>query len=86
MLLVVPPYKKLYGFLSPKPMSFFLTRQIDVILVKSCLPLAEENEVNAEGNEVNTAAAQLCFPRQSWHPQMSKKSYPWRAASLPEGP
>lgn len=71
MLLLVLPYKKLYSFLCPKLMSCFLTRQIDVIHAKNCLPPAEENEVNAEGNEVNTAAARVCLPRQSWHPQMS---------------
>lgn len=81
MPLVIPPHKKLYSCLSPEPMPFFLTRQRDVIDVKSCLPLAEENEVNAEGNEANVAAARLC-----WRPWISKKSHPWRAASLPGGP
>lgn len=85
MLLVVSPYKKLHGFLSPKPMSFFAAWQIH-ILVKNCLPPAEENEVNKEGNEISSATARLCFlPRWSWHQQLSKKSHPWRVASLPEG-
>lgn len=85
-LLVVPTCKKLYSFLSSKHMSFFLTRHIDIIHMMSCLPLAEENEVSAEGNEVNAVAAQLCFLRWGWHPWMSKKFQPWRAASLLESP
>lgn len=66
MLLVVPPYKKLHGFLYPKSMSFFIAWQTDNY-VKNCLPSAEDSEINTEGNEVNTAAAQLCFLRQGWH-------------------
>lgn len=85
-ILAVPLYKELYSFLSSEPLSSFLTRQIDVIQVKNCLLLAEEKEVNAEGNEVNVAVAQLCFLRQNWHPWMFKKSHPQSPASLPEGP
>lgn len=70
MILAVPLYEELYSFLSAEPMSSFLTRQRDVTQVKSCLSLAEEKEVNAEGNEVNVAVAQLCFLRQNWHPWM----------------
>lgn len=64
MILAVPLYEELCSFLSAEPMSSFLTRQIDVIQVKSCLPLAEEKEINAERDEVSVALAQLCFLRQ----------------------
>lgn len=85
MIPAVPFYKELYSLLSAEPTSSFLTRQIDVIQGKSCLPLAEETGINAEGNEVNVAVAQLCFLRQNWNPWMFKVP-PTSPASLPEGP
>lgn len=72
VIFAVPLYEERYSFLSAEPMSFFLTKQIDAIQVKSCPPLAEEKEENAEGSEVNVAVTQLCFLRQNWHPWMFK--------------